>query len=124
MAADGDRAVDAGLRAWIRPRARIVLRAVAAGVVVGVGLVLALLASAGDARFASTQAFAVGALLLSVGLLGWSGSIFAGRGIENMQRHLDTGTGWSERDSRRAMARVGSFGAGVMTGTVLVTTPL
>jgi hypothetical protein len=45
----------------------------------------------------------------------------AGRGIENAQRYMDTGSDWSEDDSRRAMTRVGSFGAGLMLAVPLVT---
>jgi hypothetical protein len=64
------------------------------------------------------------ALALGFGVLGWSGSIFAGRGFEAMQRHLDTGTNWTERDSRRAMTRISGFGAGGMLGVVVATTLL
>ena len=84
------------LRAWARPRLRVLGSALGAG-------------------------FAVGALLLGFGTLGWSGSAMAGRGIENAQRYMDTGSDWSEDDSRRAMTRVGSFGAGLMLAVPLVT---
>ena len=47
-----------------------------------------------------------------------------GTGIENAQRHLDTGTDWNEADSRRAMARIGSFGAGVMVAVPLLAVAL
>ena len=73
---------------------------------------------------ASTQTFVVGTLVLGFGVLGWSGSVFAGRGIETMQTYLNTNTDWTERDSRRAMARLCGFGVGMMAGVVLVTIAL
>lgn len=63
---------------------------------------------------ATETTFAVGALVLGFGVLGWSGSVMAGRGMENLQRHLDMETNWTEMDSRRAMARITGFGAGLM----------
>lgn len=73
-----------------------------------------------DVADALTSVFAVGTLVLGFGILGWSGSIFAGRGIESIQRHVQTGTDWTERKSRRAMARVGGFGSGLMISTAVV----
>jgi hypothetical protein len=70
---------------------------------------------------ARLETFAVGALPLGSGTLGWSGSIMAGRRIETAQRYMETGTDWSETDSRRAMTRGGSFGAGLMLAVPLVT---
>jgi hypothetical protein len=106
---------------WARPRARILLSAVGAGVVVG--LVAMLLAPAVvDDRTARTSVFALGALLLGLGVVGWSGSIMAGRGIENAQRYMETNTDWTERSSRRAMTRIAGFGAGVMVGQSVVAT--
>ena len=67
------------------------------------------------------KTFAVGALLLGFGVLGWSGNVMASRGIENAQRYIDTDTDWSEDDSRRAITRVGSFGAGLMLAVPSVT---
>jgi hypothetical protein len=105
------------LRGSVWPRARIVggsftVGGLASGLLVGgmIGTGTGLLESA---RFV----FALGALCFGLGLLGWSGSVMAGRGFENMQAHLDVDTDWTERDSRRAMARVGGFGAGGMTAT-------
>jgi len=57
--------------------------------------------------------------LFGFALIGWSGSIIAGRGFENLQHHLSTGSNWTERDSRRAMARIGGFGFGGMLGVSL-----
>jgi hypothetical protein len=112
---DGDR------REWLSVRTRLLGRAAAIGVVLGlVGTVLAVAITA-DSRFASAQVFSLGALALGFALLGWSGSVAAGRSIEAAQTYLDTGTGWTEKDSRRAMARIGGFGAGVMVGASIVT---
>ena len=108
---------------WLRPRARLLGTAGALGVVLA-GIAVTALAAFWTLRAASTQTFAVGALVLGFGVLGWSGSVFAERGIESMQTYLDTGTDWSEAESRRAMARLCGFGAGVMVGVVLVTTTL
>jgi hypothetical protein len=105
---------------WARPRARLVGTALAAGFVVGVlaSLVLPAVLGGGTAR---VKTFAIGALLLGFGTLGWAGSVMAGRGIENAQRYMETNTDWSEPDSRRAMTRVGSFGAGLMLAVPLMT---
>ena len=110
-------------RAWLAPRIRLLVTAGAAGVLMG-GLALVVLAGLRTLRFASTQTFAVGALALGFGVLGWSGSVLAGGAIEALQRYLDAGSDWTERDSRRAMARIAGFGAGVMVGVVLGTTLL
>lgn len=48
----------------------------------------------------------------------------AGRGVEATQARLDTGTGWTERDSRRAMARIGGVGFGAMVGVTVLGTLL
>ena len=112
-------AVDAVVE-WARPRSRLLGTALAAGFVVGVVATLVLPAVVGS-RTARVKTFAVGALLLGFGTLGWSGSVMAGRGIENAQRYMETDTDWSEDDSRRAMTRVGSFGAGLMLAVSLVT---
>jgi hypothetical protein len=102
-------------------RARLGL--VASGLAVGLpgGLLAVALAifSGRTPAEALTSVFAVGTLILGFGVLGWSGSIFAGRGIESMQQHMQTGTDWTERKSRRAMTRVGGFGSGLMLGAGL-----
>lgn len=102
----------------LRPRVRLV----GGALLVGAGL--GLLGGGAVAALLSVRAvrtvFAVGALALGFGLLGWSGSIMAGRGIETMHRYMDTGSNWTEASSRRAMARVGAAGAGVMLGSGLV----
>ena len=101
---------------WARPRARIVGSALAAGALAG-PLAVAALALYGDGTlFGTRKAFALGALAFGFGLLGWSGSIVAGRSVEAMQRHLDTASDWTEADSRRAMVRITGFGFGVMLG--------
>lgn len=70
---------------------------------------------------AGTPSWGVDALEFAV--LAWSGSVAAGRSIEAMQWDLETGVEWTERDSRRAMARIGRFGAGVTFGASLATLP-
>jgi hypothetical protein len=106
--------------AWLGPRLLLLATAGAVGSLAGALAVVALTALDGPTT-ASTQTFAVGTLAFGFGILGWSGSALAGRSIEGLQRRLDVDTGWSERDSRRAMARITGFGAGVMAGVVVVT---
>ena len=103
----------------LRSRARLVGRAVAVGVAVGVVALVAGIIWTGDVTGTSSTVFALGSMAFGVGLLGWSGSVLAGGSVETMQRHLDTGTDWTEADSRRAMARIGGFGAGWMVGASL-----
>jgi hypothetical protein len=119
-------AVDLPLSAWLRPRIRLVVTAGLVGVVAGVVATLGffLFAHPDDLSRASARAFSLAAIALGFGVLGWSGSIFAGRGFEEMQRHLDTGTDWTEEDSRRAMARISGLGAGGMVGVMVATTLL
>jgi hypothetical protein len=104
------------------------LRLVASGVLVGVpggavGIGLALLGGR-SLTAALALVFALGAVFLGFGVLGWSGSIFAGRGIESMQRYMETGTDWTERKSRRAMARLVGVGLGVMVCVSVIETLL
>jgi len=108
---------------WFRVAARRFLLAVAAGVGVG-GVGVAGFALRDGLRTATEQVFALGALAFGLGLLGWSGSVMAGRGFENMQRYLDTGSDWSESDSRRAMSRIVGFGVGVMVAASVATAGL
>jgi hypothetical protein len=75
-------------------------------------------------RETSRVVFLLGALAFGFGTLGWSGSILAGDGFAKMQRLMDASSGWTERKSRRAMARVGGFGAGVMLAAMLIGTAL
>jgi hypothetical protein len=88
------------------------------GVAVAVGSAVVGLATAAD------TGFVLGTLAFGFGLLGWAGSALAGPGLEAMQAQLDTASGWTETKSRRAMARVGGFGAGVMLAAMLVGTAL
>ncbi|NHN41584.1 hypothetical protein G9C85_08030 [Halorubellus sp. JP-L1] len=106
------------VRAYVWPRLRIVGGAFAVGAACSVGLLLVLVGGGGWAPVPAARfAFALGTLAFGLGLLGWSGSAMAGRGFEAMQEHLDTNTDWTEADSRRAMARIGAFGAGAMLAT-------
>ncbi|WP_435094574.1 DUF7268 family protein [Halorubrum sp. N11] len=110
----------------VRERGRLVAGGVAVGAVTSPVLVAGLVAVGGFGPLAAAEAaFAFGGLWFGLGLLGWAGSVASGRAIEAAQEHLDTGTGWTERRSRRAMARVGGFGGGTMVsaaavGTILV----
>jgi hypothetical protein len=118
---DDDGPTNGDRREWLSVRTRLLGRAAAIGVVLGlVGTVLSVAITA-DSRFASAQVFSLGALALGFALLGWSGSVAAGRSIEAAQTYLETGTGWTEKGSRRAMARIGGFGTGVMVGASIVT---
>ena len=100
-------------------RLRLVGTALVAGVVVAT-LALVVVALVGDLPAAIDTTFALGSLVFGFGLLGWSGAVALGRGIEAMQTHLDTNSGWTEPDARRAMARILGFGLGVMVGTIIV----
>ena len=104
-------------REWTRVRVRLVRRPLLAGLLLGVLAVVATLAAGESLRFASRKVFALGALVFGFALLGWSGSVFVGRGVEDMQRHLETNTEWTEADSRRAMAVLGAVGFGAMVGS-------
>jgi IMP dehydrogenase/GMP reductase len=101
-------------------RLRLVADALVVGALVGSIAVPVLIASGLTTLRAAELAFAVGALGLGIGLLGWSGSVMMGRGVETGQEHLDGDSDWTERKSRRAMARLGGFGGGVMLGSALV----
>ena len=104
-------------------RLRILGEALGTGGGIGAVAVGAASLTVGVAPAADT-AFLVGTVAFGFGLLGWAGSIIAGRGLETMQAHLDTSSGWTEADSRRAMARIGGFGAGMMLAAVVVGTAL
>ncbi|WP_247001665.1 DUF7268 family protein [Halosolutus gelatinilyticus] len=101
-------------------RVRLVVDALAVGGGVAALAIAALVVTGTTPTRATELAFAIGALALGIGLLGWSGSVMAGRGIETMQNHLDTNTDWTEAKSRRAMARVGGFGGGLMLTSAIV----
>lgn len=106
---------------YLRPRARLVARFGLFGALLG-GVGVLLLVTSGEAvAFASRTAFSVGALVFGLALLGWSGSVFAGGAIENMQKHLGSNSDWTEADSRRAMAVLGSLGGGGMVGSSVMT---
>jgi hypothetical protein len=104
-----------------RQRAREVGRAVALGAALGALAVPVVVVSGESVGFASEKVFAVAALVFGFSLLGWSGSVFAGRGIENFQRHIGGRSDWSAADSRQAMAVLGGVGLGGMVGATLAT---
>lgn len=105
----------------LRKRVRLVGRALLLGVVLSGVAVPALVIWGESVTFASEKIFAVGALVFGFSILGWSGSVFAGKGIESFQRHLGGRSDWSEADSRQAMVLLGSVGVGGMVGASLAT---
>ncbi len=109
---------------YLRPRLRLVARFGLVGIVLGGIAVLLVVATGETVSFASRKTFAVAALAFGFAVLGWSGSVFAGSAVENMQEHLDSNTNWTEANSRRAMTVIGSFGAGGMLGVVVMTSVL
>lgn len=108
--------------AWLRPRLRIVGGAATVGVLAGGVSVILLLLLLGDPMEVTEVVFSIAALIFGFASIGWSGSILAGKGFENLQKHLSTGSQWTERDSRRAMSRIGGFGAGGMFVVTVLTT--
>jgi hypothetical protein len=105
---------------WVRIRLRLLGGGFLAGTVVGLVATAALATYGGSTQFGTRKAFALGALALGFAVLGWAGSILGGRGIENLQGHLDGDSDWTEADSRRAMARIVGFGAGMMVSVGVV----
>jgi hypothetical protein len=118
---DAVESADAAESEGLEERARQLGRAVLYGGGLAVLGVVVLVLAGESLRFASEKTFAVAALVFGFSLLGWSGSVFAGRGIENFQEHLGGRSDWSEADSRRAMAVLGAIGAGGMAGASLAT---
>jgi len=108
-------------RTTVLPRARLVVSGASLGLVLGVALVGVLVVVLSDPVEAVDTSFALGSLVLGLAVLGWSGSVLAGPGIETLQNHLGRGSNWTERDSRRAMARLTGLGAGAMLGAMLAT---
>lgn len=106
---------------WLRSRLRIVGEAAIIGSVAGAFAVLLLLLVLEDASRVTELVFSIAALVFGFATLGWSGSIMAGAGFENLQRYLSTRSQWTERDSRRAMSRIGGFGAGGMVTVTIMT---
>ncbi|PSP54918.1 hypothetical protein BRC82_07915 [Halobacteriales archaeon QS_1_67_19] len=104
-----------------RERVRLVARALLFGAGLAALAVPTLVVAGHTLRFASEQVFAIGALVLGFSVLGWSGTVFAGRGIEHFQEYLGGNADWSEADSRQAMVVLGCVGAGGMAGATLAT---
>jgi len=91
-------------------------------VVLGLGVSsrLELTESTPDRSAGLVASFVFGGLWFGLGLVGWSGSVAFGRTLEAVRERLDAGSGWTERKSRRAMARVSGFGAGAMLVAVAI----
>ncbi|WP_423743402.1 hypothetical protein V5735_10075 (plasmid) [Haladaptatus sp. SPP-AMP-3] len=106
---------------YLRPRVRLVSRFGGVGLALGGAGVLLVVAAGETVSFASRKVFAVTALAFGFAILGWSGSVFAGSAVENAQKYLDSNTGWTEADSRKAMTVIGSLGAGGMVGVTVMT---
>lgn len=111
---------DAPARVSVRRGVRLVGGGAAVGGIAAPLVTLALVAAGTEPTPAAETAFAFGGLWFGLGLVGWSGSVASGRAIEAAQERLDAGTGWTERKSRRAMARVSGFGAGAMLVAVAI----
>ncbi|MFC4358017.1 hypothetical protein ACFO0N_08665 [Halobium salinum] len=102
-------------------RTRLVGTAALVGLVAGVvGFIVSLLYF-DSVRAASDLVFVLGSVAFGFGLLGWAGSMLVSNSVGAMQEHLGTAEGWTERGSRRAMARITGFGAGAMVGVVVAT---
>jgi hypothetical protein len=100
-------------------RLRLVATAFGAGGAVSVVVVGALLL-AGRSLFRATEvAFALGTLAFGFGLLGWSASVMLGTSVETMLEYRESKNGWTEARSRRAMARIGAFGGGLVLASGL-----
>ncbi|MDS0300016.1 hypothetical protein NDI76_14815 [Halogeometricum sp. S1BR25-6] len=93
--------------------ARVAGGAFLVGLLAGVAALVVAAAFSGVADGADT-AILFGALFFGVGFLGWSGAVFAARGVGSGRRRPDAGLARTGANFRRAMARVGGFGAGVM----------
>ena len=107
----------------VRERGRLVGGGAVVGALATPLFVGGLVAGAGYVPLAAAElAFAFGGFWFGFALLGWAGSVASGEAIEAAQEHLDVGSGWTERRSRRAMARVGGFGAGMMVVAPVVGT--
>jgi hypothetical protein len=102
-------------------RARLVVTGAAVGFVLGVAMVGLFVVALGDPADAVDTSFALSSLVLGLAVIGWSGSVLAGPGIETIQSYTGRGSNWTERDSRRAMARLIGLGAGGMLGAMLAT---
>jgi hypothetical protein len=105
---------------WLRARLRLV--GPAGGIGVFLAVIVAILARVlgWPAPTWIDSTFAFGGLWFGFGLLTWAISIMLGRTIEGLQSQMDLSTRWTERKSRRAMARVTAFGAGLMIGTTIL----
>lgn len=109
-----------GSQSWFRPRISLVVTSIVVGFVIGGFLTVVLSSFVVDFRRAGEITFSLGALAMGFGSLGWAGSIMAGTGFENLQKYLDAGMAWNERDSRRAMTRIAAFGLGCAIATSLL----
>ena len=110
-------------RRWLHVRALLLWSGGGPGLAVGLAGTGLVAVVGGDPVSASDVVFAVGAVVFGFALLGWSGSAMLGRRGEDAVRHLGVSGDWTERRSRRAMARLAGLGAGVMVGATAVGVP-
>lgn len=101
-------------------RLRLLASGVAVGLPAGPASVALLVVSGRTPPDAVAAGFALGTVALGFGVLGWSGSILAGPGIEAARDHLAVGGDWTEADSRRAMTRIVGVGLGAMLAASLL----
>ncbi|MFP4590546.1 MAG: hypothetical protein ACLFMX_04050 [Halobacteriales archaeon] len=92
-----------------------------------VGLVVAAIATPvvgvviGDHRAASSTLFSLAALVLGVGVIGWSAAVYVEDGSTAMQELLGLGRAWRDGGGRRAMAVLVGLAAGAMVGVAVGT---
>jgi hypothetical protein len=99
-------------------------RALGAGAVAAGVLFYALVLAVGwTPRNASELVFPLGALVFSVGLLGWSGVLLSGNALEGFSREYNIVAGWTVEGGRQAMALMITFGVGAMVGAALAGAP-
>jgi hypothetical protein len=106
----------------LRRRLRLLASGVVVGAPAGPAAVGVFVAAGRRLPDAVAAGFALGTLALGFGVLGWSGSILAGPGIDAARDHLAVGSDWTETGSRRAMTRIVGLGVGAMATTSLVET--
>jgi hypothetical protein len=85
------------------------------GVAVGVGVALALSVTS-ELQYATSTAFALGALIFGLALLGWTAAVSAGPRLESANKYLETGSNFSAARTQRAMLLLTGIGLGAMVG--------
>ncbi|MDG5775565.1 hypothetical protein VB773_06705 [Haloarculaceae archaeon H-GB2-1] len=104
---------------WPAVRDRLYWRTGVGGLVTGVVATLGIAFVTGDAAAAGGDVLGIGLLCVSLGLLGWGGTLVFTPRVRELQRYLGDEPAWDEAAPRRAMARVVTFGVGVLGGVLL-----